>query len=76
MREIVSGWGEEQRERDEQTPHQVQSPMGGSIPGPQDLDLSRSQTFNRLSHPGAQNDWAEITGSLYTNNFKFHDAFC
>ena len=35
--------------------HQLRgvSPTQGSIPGPWDHDLSRRQTLNRLSHPGA-----------------------
>ena len=40
-------------EREEQAPRWAGSPMWGSIPGPGDHDLSRRQTLNRLSHPGA-----------------------
>jgi len=46
-------WGEGQREK--HTPYGgAGSPMQGSIPGPWDHVLSRRQTLNRLSHPGAQ----------------------
>jgi len=30
--------------------------MWGSIPGPQDHDLSKRQTLDRLSHPGTPED--------------------
>ena len=33
------------------TPGPCSGLMPGSIPGPQDCDLSRSQALNRLSHP-------------------------
>jgi len=46
---------ERQRERKKQTPRRVRSPMWDSIPGPRDHDLSRRQTLNHLSHPGAPN---------------------
>jgi len=44
--------GEGQREK--QTPRQTGSPMWDPIPGLQDHDLSRRQSLNQLSHPGAQ----------------------
>jgi len=45
--------GECQREK--QTPQWARSPIWGSIPGLRDHDLSRRQTSNWLSHPGAPN---------------------
>ena len=44
--------GEGQRERERSRLPRVESPIQGSIPGPQDHDLSLRQTLNRLSHPG------------------------
>ena len=41
--------GEQQREKEKQTPHWAKS----LIPGPWDHDLSRRQLLNQLSHPGA-----------------------
>lgn len=40
------------REKEKQAPHWARSLMQGSIPGPQDHDLSQRQMFNQLSHPG------------------------
>ena len=38
--------------------------MRGSIPGPQDHDLSQRQMLNRLSHPGALDDLIFNAGHL------------
>jgi len=51
MRETAHERGEGQREK--QTPCRAGSPMRDSIPGLQDHDLSRRQSLNQLSHPGA-----------------------
>ncbi|XP_054365848.1 acylphosphatase-2 isoform X7 [Mirounga angustirostris] len=40
-------------EREKQTPCRAGSPMRDSILGLQDHDLSRRQSLNQLSHPGA-----------------------
>jgi len=47
-RQSMRGKGEKQ-----QTPHWARSRMRDLIPGPWDHDLSRRQTLNQLSHPGA-----------------------
>jgi len=39
-------------EREQQAPRKGGNPTWGSIPGPQDHDLSGRQTPNPLSHPG------------------------
>ena len=41
------------RGREKQTPPRAGSPMGGSIPGLRDHDLSQRQTLKQLSPPGA-----------------------
>ena len=46
------GVGEEQRERDKQTPCWAGSPIQGSILGPRDHDPSWKQRLNWVSHPG------------------------
>jgi len=51
MRETAHERGEGQREK--QTPCRAGSPMRDSIQGLQDHDLSRRQSLNQLSHPGA-----------------------
>ena len=45
-----AGAGEQREEK--QAPHWAGSRMWGSIPGPQDHDLSRRQMLNQLHHPG------------------------
>ena len=45
--------GEGQRKREKQIPHWAGGSTRGFIPGPWDHDLSKRQTFNWLSHPGA-----------------------
>ena len=39
-------------EREKQTPQWAESPKQGSIPGPQDHDLSLKQMIKQLSKPG------------------------
>ena len=46
-RERAHKQGERQREREKQTPFQTGSLTRGSIPGPQDHDLSPKQMLNR-----------------------------
>ena len=52
VRGSTSRGSSRQEDREQQTLHQAGSPMWGSIPGPQDHDLSWSQMFNRLNHAG------------------------
>ena len=40
-----------QREREQESPHWAWRPVWGSIPRPQDHDLSQRQRFNQLSYP-------------------------
>ena len=40
-------------QREKQAPRRAGSPMRDSIQGLQDHDLSRRQSLNQLSHPGA-----------------------
>ena len=45
-------WEEGQKEKGKQTPRWAGRPTWGSIPGPQDHDLSQRQMLNQLSYPG------------------------
>ena len=54
-REWMNEWGEGQREN--QTPCWDGSPTCGSIPGPQDYDLSWRQPLDWLSDPGTLSLW-------------------
>ena len=49
--------GKGQKEREKQTSPWAGTPTWGSIPGPQDHDLSWRQMFNQLSHPGTPRDF-------------------
>ena len=63
--------GEGQREREKQTPHWARSPMQDWNPGPWDHDLSRRQTLNHLSHPGALTlDWIYAVNRMCVCNEK------
>ena len=52
-RESTSRRGRRQREREKQAPPWAESSRRGSTPGSWDHDLSKRQTPNWLSHPGA-----------------------
>ena len=56
---------ERQREREKHTPQWLRSPTQGLILGPGDHDLSQSQIFNQLSHPGAPTSHFFCKPSLY-----------
>ena len=47
-------------QREKQTPHWAGNLMQGSIPGPQDHNLSQKQTPKQLSHPGTPRDLFEV----------------